>query len=149
MAIEHAASASGQPVGFIQLTPEEADRVRDSPVIINLSSGVFVFPPTLGSNILKIARHSFGFATTVPVEDTSRLVSSPKRDGNGVESSYIPDDADAALREGLRQLAPDFAGHDWKERRLCWYTDTPEGNFIVDYHPSIDGLFFATGGAGQ
>lgn len=150
--IEHTASASGQPVGFIQLTPDEAERLAGMPVIINFASGVFVFPVTPGSNILKVARHSYGFATDVEIEEGDRAgtrVSSPKRDSSGVASSFLPDEADAALREGLSQLVPEFAMHPWSQRRLCWYTDTPEGDFIVDRHPSLKGLFVATGGAGQ
>lgn len=150
--IEHTASASGQPVGFIQLTPTEAERLAGMPVIINFSSGVFVFPVTPGSNILKVARHSYGFATDVEIKEGDRAgtrVSSPKRDNSGVASSFLPDEADAALREGLSQLVPEFAMHPWSQRRLCWYTDTPEGDFIVDRHPSLKGLFVATGGAGQ
>lgn len=147
--IEHATSASGQPVGFIQLTPQEADKLRKMPVIINLSTGVFVFPPTPDTNILKVARHCYGFATEVPVEGSQKLVSSPKRDSSGIESSYLPEDAEAALRDGLAQLAPEFAQHEWLSRRLCWYSDTPEGDFVVDHHPEVEGLFLATGGAGQ
>lgn len=147
--IDHAASASGQPLGFIRLTPEEAQKLAGMPVIINLSLGFFIFPPTPNTNILKIARHCYGWATQIPVGDTSRSVSSPKRDGNGFEASYLPDDAEAALREGLRELCPDFADHAWMSRRLCWYTDTPEGDFIIDNHPDAEGLFMATGGAGQ
>lgn len=150
--IEHTASASGQPVGFIQLTPDEAERLAGMPVIINFASGVFVFPVTPGSNILKVARHSYGFATDVKIEEGDRAgtrVSSPKRDSSGVASSFLPDEADAALREGLSQLVPEFASRPWSQRRLCWYTDTPEGDFIVDRHPLLKGLFLATGGAGQ
>lgn len=147
--IDHAASASGQPLGFIRLTPEEAKRLAGMPVIINLSLGFFIFPPTPHTDILKIARHCYGFATQVPVEDTSRCVSSPKRDGSGAASSYLPDDAEAALREGLCELIPEFANHAWMSRRLCWYTDTPEGDFVIDAHPDTKGLFLATGGAGQ
>lgn len=147
--IAHTSSASGQPVGFIQLTDEEVKKLANMPVILNLSTGIFVFPPTPGTNILKLARHGYGFATHVPVEGTTRFVSSPKRDGSNSDASYLPDDADQALREGLRQLLPDFADREWMRRRLCWYSDTPEGDFIVDHHPQIDGLFLATGGAGQ
>lgn len=150
--IEHTASASGQPVGFIQLTPDEAERLAGMPVIINFASGVFVFPVTPDTNILKVARHSYGFATDVSIEEGDRAgtrVSSPKRDSSGVASSFLPDDADAALREGLSQLVSEFASHPWSQRRLCWYTDTPEGDFIVDRHPLLEGLFLATGGAGQ
>lgn len=34
-----------QPVRFIQLTAEEADRLRGMPIGLDLDSGFFVFPP--------------------------------------------------------------------------------------------------------
>lgn len=147
--LSHTSSASGQPVGFIQLTDGEAKQLEKMPVIINLSTGIFCFPPTPGTKILKVARHGYGYATRMKAENTSDLVSSPKRDSNNAENAYLPEDADAALREGLRQLVPQFANHPWMTRRLCWYSDTPEGDFVIDHHPEIDGLFLATGGAGQ
>lgn len=147
----HATSASAQPVGFIQLTADEAKELEGMPVMLNFNTGLFCFPPTPETNILKIARHGYGYATQFDVEDDTsrRTVSSPKRDSNNASSGYLPQDADTALREGLRQLLPDFAGHEWMKRRLCWYSDTPSGDFIIDYHPETKGLFFATGGAGQ
>lgn len=152
--LSQASTASGQPVGFIQLTPEEAAPLREVPVMINLSTGVFVFPPTPHDNILKVARHGYGFATEMEVErdggnTSSRVVSAPKRDSSNASSSYLPDDADEGLRAGLRQLLPDYADRPWVNRRLCWYSDTPEGDFIADHHPDLEGLFVATGGAGQ
>jgi sarcosine oxidase/L-pipecolate oxidase len=149
--MSHASSASGQPVGFIQLTDAEAQKLKGMPVMINLETGIFVFPPTPDTNILKVARHGYGFGTAVPVveEDKERLVSSPRRDTSNAVSGYLPDDADAALRAGLAQLVPEFQSREWMDRRLCWYSDTPAGDFVVDHHPKIPGLFFATGGAGQ
>lgn len=146
--LSHATSASGQPVGFIRLTEEETTRLDRVPVMINLSTGIFCFPPTPGTNLLKIARHGYGWATEVQTRD-GRVVSSPKSDGNGAESSYLPDDADRALRGGIQQLLPEFADHPWSNRRLCWYSDTQDGDFIVDQHPNIEGLFIASGGSGQ
>ncbi|CAG9948956.1 unnamed protein product [Clonostachys rosea f. rosea IK726] len=149
--MSHASSASGQPVGFIQLTDAEAQKLKGMPVMINLETGIFVFPPTPDTNILKVARHGYGFGTAVPVveEDKERLVSSPRRDTSNAVSGYLPDDADAALRAGLAQLVPEFQSREWMDRRLCWYSDTPAGDFVVDHHPKIPGLFFATGGAGH
>ncbi|EXM03654.1 FAD dependent oxidoreductase [Fusarium oxysporum II5] len=150
--ISHASSGSGQPVGFIRLTPDEAERLKDMPVIINLSTGVFVFPPTPKTHILKIARHGYGWATEVEVKDPlgqTRMVSSPKRDGNNATTNYLPADALQALREGLQDLVPEVADREWLRTRLCWYSDTPEGDFIVDHHPVREGLFLATGGAGH
>ena len=147
--LTYAMSSSAQPIGFIQLTQEEADSISSMPTLINMTTGFFVFPPTPGTHILKVARHSHGFETTVAVEGADRTISAPKRDKNNASSSFIPESADLALREGLKQILPRFADKPWIKRRLCWYTDTPEGNFVVDYHPSIQGLFIAAGGAGQ
>ncbi|KAL4786410.1 FAD dependent oxidoreductase [Aspergillus varians] len=147
--LSHTASSSGQPVGFIQLTPDEASRFAKVPVMINMTSGVFSFPPTPGTHILKLARHGYGFATEVTSEVTGRAISGPKRDSSNAASGYLPDDADAALRDGLRRLFPSLGDRPWLNRRLCWYTDTPRGDFIVDHHPTLEGLFVATGGAGH
>ncbi|KAJ9265273.1 hypothetical protein DTO195F2_1885 [Paecilomyces variotii] len=145
--LTHAVSSSAQPVGFIQLTSKEAAEISRMPVVINMTSGFFVFPPTPHTNILKVARHSHGFDTSIQVD--GRTISSPKRDVNNAASSYLPDDADEALREGLRQILPKLADKPWVRRRLCWYTDTPQGDFVVDNHPTIKGLFIAIGGAGH
>ncbi|KAK2000280.1 FAD dependent oxidoreductase [Colletotrichum falcatum] len=144
----HAVAASGQPVGFIQLSDEEAARLAAMPVMINMSTGVFCFPPTPGTNLLKVARHGFGYATEFEAEAGGK-VSGPRLDGNNAASGFLPHDADEGLREGVRLFFPEFAERPWASRRLCWYSDTPEGDFVVDYHPGVEGLFLATGGAGH
>ncbi|KAL2816975.1 FAD dependent oxidoreductase [Aspergillus granulosus] len=145
----HAAASSGQPVGFMQLTPEEAQKFAKVPVMINFTTGVFSFPPTPGTNILKFARHGYGYTTEATSEATGRTVSGPKRDASNASSGYLPDDADQALREGVKQLFPSLQDRPWSNRRMCWYTDTPSGDFIIDHHPTLQGLFVATGGAGH
>ncbi|TQV96787.1 sarcosine oxidase [Cordyceps javanica] len=150
--VTHASSASAQPVGFIQLTDAEAASLRGMPVMINANKGVFVFPPTPGTNILKVARHGFGYATSETVDDgrtAPRVLSCPRRDDNNARNSYMPEDAQEGLRDGLRDLVPEFAERPWSRLRMCWYSDTPEGDFIVDHHPQVSGLFLATGGSGQ
>lgn len=166
--VEHAFLATGQPVAFVQLTQEEADTLRPRhPVIVNMSTGVFCFPPTpAGSsegegegNVLKVARHGYGYATTVvpghtrqngqQQEQERHMISSPALGTDNSKSSYLPDDADAALKQGLAQFFPQFADRPWSKRRMCWYTDTAKGDFVVDDHPDVEGVFFATGGSGQ
>ncbi|KAI2692214.1 hypothetical protein LCP963914a_308 [Penicillium roqueforti] len=149
--ISHVASSSGQPVGFIQLTEEEALEMRKIPVMINMSSGVFSFPPTPDTNVLKMARHGYGYATdiVVNVDGVQKSLSSPKLESSNAATGYLPDDADESLRKGLRQFFPKLGDRPWMNRRLCWYTDTPNGDFIIDHHPTIQGLFMATGGAGH
>jgi sarcosine oxidase/L-pipecolate oxidase len=150
--IRHTSSASAQPVGFIQLTADEAQRLKNMPVMINANKGVFVFPPTPKFNVLKVARHGWGYATRVKVDDghsPARVISCPQLATNNAQNSYMPADAQEGLRAGLRDLVPEFAERPWCKLRLCWYSDTPEGDFIVDKHPEIAGLFISTGGSGQ
>ncbi|CAG7979280.1 unnamed protein product [Penicillium olsonii] len=141
--------STGQPVGFMQLTQEEADQLKDFPVVINLSTGWFVFPPTPGSNILKMARHGYGYETSRQVQHDKKLVSAPILNASNTASHFIPMDAEAALRDGLSTLFPQFQGKEFSNRRLCWYSDTPKGDFLVDYHPSLKNLFVASGDSGH
>ncbi|KAH6880669.1 FAD dependent oxidoreductase [Thelonectria olida] len=145
--MNHNILAVGQPVGFIQLSPEEAKRLSKMPVMINTHTGVFCFPPTPDTHQLKLARHGFGFATKIDVG--GRVVSGPMLKGNNAASGYLPEDAVNGLREGVSSFFPEFGNRPWAKLRMCWYTDTPNGDFMVDYHPTVDGLFLATGGSGH
>lgn len=152
--LDYHITGSAQPVGFIQLTAEEAQRLAKMPVAINVTSGVFIFPPYPGNNMLKVAYHGHGFevktsADSAGVRAQQRVISAPKRDSNNAASTFLPDDADKYLRAGLRQLVPSIADRPWVRGRLCWYTETPKGNFIADHHHTVGGLFIATGGSGQ
>lgn len=32
---------------------------------------------------------------------------------------------------------------------MCYYSDTPDGHWLIDYHPSISSLLIASGGSGH
>ncbi|KAH7020968.1 FAD dependent oxidoreductase [Microdochium trichocladiopsis] len=67
-------------------------------------------------------------------------------------TSSLPPEAEAGLRAALKKFLPwmaDTETRPFSETRLCWYTDTPSGDWIIDYHPSYSGLFVATGGSGH
>lgn len=49
----------------------------------------------------------------------------------------------------LQSIYPEFGGLPLLTTRLCWYTDTPDENWIIDEHPDVSGLFLATGGSGH
>ncbi|OJK01864.1 hypothetical protein ASPACDRAFT_1865519 [Aspergillus aculeatus ATCC 16872] len=138
-----------QPVAFLQLTADEARELDNNrcPVILDLSTGWFTFPPTPGTHLLKIARHGFGYERTNEAKPQNpSAYSAPTLARQG---GYLPPDAEKALREGLELWLPRFKDRPFVQRRLCWYSDTPKGDFIVDYHPDYEGLFVATGGSGH
>ncbi|KAK5626382.1 hypothetical protein RRF57_002097 [Xylaria bambusicola] len=64
-------------------------------------------------------------------------------------SLNIPAEGAADLRRALRRMIPWLGDRPFFETRLCWYTDTPTGDWIIDYHPSYKKLFVATGGSGH
>jgi sarcosine oxidase / L-pipecolate oxidase len=147
--LDHTIIGSAQPLGFIQLMPEEAKKLAEVPVTISKTTGVFFFPPG-PENVLKVAYHGHGFEVEVPCDSGgSRIISAPQRDANNASSTYLPRDADQYLRDGLRQFLPRLADRPWMRGRLCWYTETPTGDFIADHHHCLGSLFVATGGSGQ
>lgn len=172
--------ATGQVIAYLQITPEEQTYLEKTPVVINFSRGTFVIPPQ--NNELKIARHGFGYRNPEPVHQSisSKQVSVPKTD------SEIPLEADIALRAALKEFFPltasttpptsssttspidnntaypvslgTLASRPWSKTRVCWYTDTPTGNFLITYPPlptsssssaPNTSLFLATGGSGH
>ncbi|KAL1958238.1 hypothetical protein VTO42DRAFT_4746 [Malbranchea cinnamomea] len=143
------ASATGQVLAYISITDEEQEKLKDMPTVLNFSSGMFIIPPR--NNLLKIARHAYGYRNPIQVPNPVPEQGGPRTievsiPENGVP---IPPEGERACRKALREMLPAFADRPFVKTRVCWYTDTPKGDFIVSYHPSYTGLFLATGGSGH
>ncbi|CAG7918158.1 unnamed protein product [Penicillium olsonii] len=140
------AVATGQAIGYMRISDEEQRELENLPTILNFATGIFIIPPR--HNLLKIARHAFGYRnpTAVPVPGESGRtmdVSLPEK------GAPVPLEGLDSFRVALKQLLPRFADREFVDTRVCWYTDTPKGDFIVTYHPEHEGLFLATGGSGH
>ncbi|KAJ5132716.1 hypothetical protein N7448_006874 [Penicillium atrosanguineum] len=140
------AIATGQAIAYIRISDAEQRELENLPTILNFETGIFIIPPR--GNLLKIARHAYGYRnpTAVPVPcatGETMKVSLPET------GSPVPLEGVEAFRTALKQLLPRFADRPFAGTRICWYTDTPTGDFIVSYHPAYDGLFLATGGSGH
>ncbi|KAK6361846.1 hypothetical protein TWF730_005558 [Orbilia blumenaviensis] len=145
------AVATGQVMAYVEVSEGEEAQLKDIPVTLDLSNGMFIFPPRGG--ILKIARHAFGYLNSVEGEDWEKagcevVVSRPVT-AVSLPGVRIPQDDEDILAKGLGDMVPSLKGRGFKKTRLCWYTDTPTGDFVVSYHPTIDRLFLATGGSGH
>ncbi|OIW25125.1 FAD dependent oxidoreductase [Coniochaeta ligniaria NRRL 30616] len=156
------ATATGQVVAYMDITPQEQSQLSKMPVLLNLTTGLFIIPPS--NNVLKVARHAYGYLNPVPATTTPLSPSSSPATPQKTISSYprtnlttpqahtIPAEGLAALRSALRQMLPSHPqlhARPFSATRLCWYTDTPTGDFIITYHPHFRGLFVATGGSGH
>ncbi|KAM7224016.1 putative fructosyl amino acid protein [Rhypophila decipiens] len=153
------AVATGQVLGYLDITQEEQDQLNNMPVILNLTSGLFIIPPR--DRILKIARHAYGYLNPTPLS-VAPLPLSPSTATSNQRPSLprtslsdpiltIPAEGEADLRACLRDMIPIPAIWDrrFSKTRLCWYSDTPTGDFVVDYHPEWKGLFVTFGDSGH
>ncbi|KAJ5222244.1 uncharacterized protein N7469_008484 [Penicillium citrinum] len=137
--------AAGQLVGYLKLTPEECLQLKDMPIYFNFSTGFFCFPPHQGTGYLKVAVHGLGYTRN----NEAAKVSSPPTDAVASRANYVPPDGLRRMEAGLKDLFPQLAPRGFERTGICWYNDTPTGDFIFDFHPDHSNLFIATGGSGH
>ncbi|KAF2712511.1 FAD dependent oxidoreductase [Pleomassaria siparia CBS 279.74] len=146
------ATATGQVLGYLPISSAEQAALESYPTLLNLSSGLFMIPPS--SNLLKVARHGHGYKnpTTIPNPESPAgeeiTVSLPYTHVDDPSQS-VPLEGQRAMRNFLEQIHPSFSGRPFTKTRICWYTDTRSGDFLISYHPQYEGLFVATGGSGH
>ncbi|GMF71131.1 unnamed protein product [Aspergillus oryzae] len=110
------ALSTGQAVAFVQISDEEQRRLEHMPTILNFATGFFIIPPR--KNLLKIARHAYGYINpkNVPVpgvEGETMQVSLPEP---GVP---VPLEGEEALRSALRNLLPSMGDRPFIHTRVC------------------------------
>ncbi|KAJ6595594.1 FAD dependent oxidoreductase [Mycena vulgaris] len=138
--------ATGQCVAIIQLTEEEGDRYRQSPVILDFESGFSIFPPN-EQNLVKMSFHTPGYTHSVGPDN----ISTPHTITSNPETGLlIPRTNAKELRDGLRMVYPALGDKPFVSTRLCWYCDSRDGDWVIGYHPqSEQTLLLATGGSGH
>lgn len=142
--------ATGQVLVLMKLSSEEMERYRNMPIYMNFSSGWFSFPPHDRSGYLKFAVHGRGYTRSHHNNGRkSVMLSSPPSRPKHARENFAPSDGVDRLRAGLKEVLPELASRPFDRVAVCWYTDTPTGDFIVDYHPDHANLLVATGGSGQ
>ncbi|KAA1470565.1 FAD dependent oxidoreductase [Dentipellis sp. KUC8613] len=149
--VGHECLATGQSVVTIQLTAEEAANYRRCPVVLDFASGFYAFPPT-DKNVFKMAIDHAGYTNYLPDDATPEKSTSTPRTilSHGSEDGLrIPRKMVTLLRHHLSLVYPDLAKKPFASTRLCWYTDSPDGDWIIGPHPSIEGLVLATAGSGH
>ncbi|PHH73352.1 hypothetical protein CDD82_5530 [Ophiocordyceps australis] len=150
--------ATGHLLSYVDIDEQELEVLSKQPMVLQLSRGLFIIPPR--ERVLKVGFHGYGYvnprsiATALPLSPTAARVpivaSCPLTSRDG-KLERMPDQDDAAMRSALRDLLPVSAMQDrpWREVRICWYADTTDGNWLVDWHPGWKGLFLATGDSGH
>ncbi|KAF8995385.1 FAD dependent oxidoreductase [Cyathus striatus] len=135
--------ATGQCVAMIQLTKEEAKHYNNLPVFVDYGTGFYIFPPN-ENNIVKMAIHSLGYTHTVEGISKPRTIATDPEKG-----LFIPKSDLLSLRQHLQKMYPHLASKPFVGTRLCWYNDSPDGDWIIGHHPNDPSLVIATAGTGH
>lgn len=115
------AVATGQAVAYIRISDAEQRELENLPTILNFETGIFIIPPR--DNLLKIARHAYGYRnpTVVPVPGVTGKTMEVSLPETGAP---VPLEGEEAFRIALKQLLPRFVDRPFADTRICWYTDT-------------------------
>ncbi|KAH7107377.1 FAD dependent oxidoreductase [Auriculariales sp. MPI-PUGE-AT-0066] len=153
--------ATGQPITTIQLSPEETERYKDAPVILDFDTGFYCFPPT-PDGVLKAARHCIGVVNPGSVseydlDETPLPVGSlpgyrrPDKQArpNAPSHSAIPRVEAELIRRVLREVYPELGDRPFSSSRMCWYSDTVDDDWIIDFHSQYDNVLLVTGDSGH
>jgi N-methyl-L-tryptophan oxidase len=101
------------------------------PIFIELDSGFYGFP-THHRGWMKIANHHKG----APVE--------PYEFDDAVGEDFIE-----RCRVFFRRFIPGLADAQVRETRVCLYNNTPDDDFVVDWHPDVENVLIVTGFSGH
>lgn len=119
------AVSTGQAIAYMRISDGEQRALENMPTVLNFATGIFIIPPR--NNILKIARHAYGYHNPKTVNVPAKSSSSTKETMQvslpepGVP---IPLEGETAFRDALKHLLPAFADRPFIDTRICWYTDT-------------------------
>ena len=141
--LKHMLTACGQVVFHFQLPDHLITNyiednfpgyLADTP-----NTGFYGFP-SLEDGTLKIGNHGTGHI----MEDISKEAINQKLEN--VRASE-----ERKFRDFIRRSWPEIAkaGVPTIYSRMCMYCDSYDGNFIIDWHPTVSNLLVATGGSGH
>lgn len=107
-------------------------------------AGIFGFPRT-DEGVVKLCFTGAQWTNySHRSEASGRLLSYPE-----TSTDKIPDEAVHALRIFCAENMADILDLEPEKFRLCWYSDSIDDSFLIDYVPETEGLIVCSGGSGH
>lgn len=124
--------AKSWSLAHVRLSDEETSALRGVPVTYARDLGFF-FEPDPKTNLLKICPMGGGYVNTDAVSGRSLPPATM------AESDVLPAEDEGRIRRLLKETMPALAERPLVGKRLCWFADTKDSDFIVDYVPGTAG----------
>lgn len=135
--LEDKLTTTRQELVYFEPRPEQSNSSHLSfdpnkfPIFLELESGFYGFP-IHHAGAMKIANHHKGAEV----------------DPNSAEEE-VGEDFIERCRAFFSEFIPGLADARVREARVCIYNNTPDDDFIIDWHPQLDGVLVVTGFSGH
>jgi len=107
------------------------------------TGGLYGFPRTT-DGLVKFGFRGAKWTNYSFRNPSGRVVSYPKTDGQ-----TIPTRAMDVIQVFCKENMPELLTLPIEKGRLCWYTDSVDNDFVIDFVPGKSGLMIASGGSGH
>jgi len=130
--LEHSLTTTRQEIVYFEPKPSDLSfEQSEFPIFLELGSGFYGFP-IHHAGAMKIANHHKG----VEVD--------PNAAEDQVGEVFVQ-----RCRNFFSQFIPGLADARVRETRTCIYNNTPDDDFIIDWHPELDRVLIVTGFSGH
>ncbi|KAF4464509.1 FAD dependent oxidoreductase [Fusarium albosuccineum] len=137
-------------LAHIQLTPEEAEKYKNVPVVYDGEYGFFFEPSEDGT--IKVCDEFPGFSRFKKHQpygaSQPKLISVPRSHASHPTDTY-PNASEVTIRKAIARFLPGLKDKRIVDRAMCWCTDTADANLLICEHPRWKNLILATGDSGH
>lgn len=131
--------AKSWSIAHVQLTETEAKALAGIPVTYARDLG-FLFEPDPKNRLLKLCPMGGGYINTDPTTGTSL----PPKSIN--QSAFMPPEDERKVRQLLKEVLPQLADRPLVKKQLCWFADSSDSDFVIDYVPGTSSSVVALSG---